>query len=150
MDAAEQLLAIEAIKVVKARYFRFVDTRRWPELRELFTDDARFEFPGLGTFDDVDAGLAAIRNALGEATTVHHGHTPEIILTGEDSASGVWAMDDLVIRGEGLPPIPGYPEEYQRGLHGYGHYFETYRREDTTWRIASLKLVRLYVLPVAR
>lgn len=147
-DAVRELLDIEAIKTLKARYFRFIDTGRWGDLRRLFTDDATFRFPGLGHFDDVDAGLAAIRVALGEATTVHHGHMPEIVLTGADTAEGVWAMDDYVLRGEGFPLISGYPEEFQRGLHGYGHYFETYRRVSGQWRIASLELARLHVEPL--
>jgi hypothetical protein len=145
-----ELRAIEAIKALKARYFRLVDTGDWDGLRQLFTDDASFAFPGLGDFDDVDAALAAIKAALGEATTVHHGHMPEITLIGPDTAEGIWAMDDYVLRGEGFTPIPGYPEEFQRGLHGYGHYFETYRREGGDWRIASLKLVRLHVEPLGR
>jgi hypothetical protein len=150
IGAVQELLAIEAIKALKARYFRLVDTGDWAGLRLLFTDDARFEFSGLGHFDDVDAALAAIRAALGEATTVHHGHMPEITVTGPDTAEAIWAMDDYVLRGEGFAPIPGYAEEFQRGLHGYGHYFETYRREGRDWRIASLKLVRLHVEPLGR
>ena len=33
------LEAIEQIKQVKARYFRFVDHKRWEEWGELFTED---------------------------------------------------------------------------------------------------------------
>lgn len=140
---------IEAIRQLKARYFRFVDTKQWAELRNLFTGDARFEFPGLGNFDSPEAGVGAIKQALGEATTVHHGHMPEIEISG-DTASGIWAMDDLVVRGDDASPIPGYPAEFQPGLHGYGHYHETYRREGDGWRIASLKLVRLHVEPLGK
>lgn len=150
-DAAARLLDVEAIKVLKARYFRYVDTRDWPALRELFTDDARFEFPGLGTFEDVEAGLAKIRSALGSATTIHHGHMPEITLTGSDTAEGIWAMHDYVIRhgaAGGDEALPGYAPEFQRGLRGYGHYLETYRRVGSGWLIASLKLTRLHIEPL--
>jgi enoyl-CoA hydratase len=139
---------IEALKGLKARYFRFVDTHAWSDLRGLFADDARFEFPGLGDFQSADDGVAAIRRALGEATTVHHGHMPEIEITGPDEARAVWAMDDLVIRSDNAPALPGYPAELQRGLHGYGHYHETYRRQAGQWLIKSLKLVRLHVSPL--
>jgi hypothetical protein len=30
-------------------------------------------------------------------------------------------------------------------VQGFGHYHETYTRKDGQWRIASLKLTRLYV-----
>ena len=34
---------IDAIKQLKARYFRYLDTKRWADLRRQFADDARFE-----------------------------------------------------------------------------------------------------------
>lgn len=142
---------VECVKTLKARYFRFVDTKDWDALRALFVDDAEFTFPGLGRFERADDGVRAIRTALGDAVTVHHGHAPEIELVTPDEATGIWAMDDLVIRGPDAPPIPGYGPEFQRGLHGYGHYHETYRREGSwTWRIASLRLERLHIEPLGR
>lgn len=38
-DAATTLLEIEAIKQLKARYCRFLDTKQWDDWRALFTDD---------------------------------------------------------------------------------------------------------------
>src|SRR5258705_2536293 len=45
MDVSE-LIAIEEIKQVKARYFRAADEKDWHTLRGLFTDDARAWYPG--------------------------------------------------------------------------------------------------------
>ena len=36
MDRLERLEAIEAIRNVKARYFRLIDTKQWEELRGVF------------------------------------------------------------------------------------------------------------------
>ena len=70
--------------------------------------------------------------------TVHHGHMPEIELTGPDTARGTWAMFDYV-------EWPR-PESGERvGLTGYGHYLEEYVREDGEWRIARTHLARLRV-----
>ncbi|MBW8825632.1 MAG: nuclear transport factor 2 family protein [Acidobacteria bacterium] len=124
---------LEAIRVLKARYFRFVDTKQWDEWRALFTDDVAVDLGETGTFDDADTFVAFVRQALEAATTVHHGHMPEIELTGADEATGVWAMADIVLR-------PGAPR-----VMGYGHYHETYRRVDGQWRIASMRLTRLLV-----
>jgi hypothetical protein len=68
--------------------------------------------------------------------TVHQGYLPEIELTGEGTATGIWAMADYVeTRGE--HPIR---------LRGYGHYHERYAKEhDGRWRIAELQLTRLRV-----
>lgn len=39
LDAATTLWEIEAIKQLKARYCRYLDTKRWDDWRTLFTDD---------------------------------------------------------------------------------------------------------------
>ena len=70
---------------------------------------------------------------LADAVTVHHGHMPEITLTSDTTAAGVWAMEDTIRWPDGTK------------LHGFGHYHETYERADGTWRIASSTLTRLLV-----
>ena len=46
IDANQMLLDIEAIKQLKARYFRYVDTKQWDDLKALFTADARWSVDG--------------------------------------------------------------------------------------------------------
>ena len=137
---------IEAIKALKARYFRFLDTKQWAAWRDLFTDDARFE----GTsrlFAGPDDFCAATAAWLDDAVTVHQGFMPEITIEGDDEASGVWAMADLVqfdtVIAEGA--YAG-----MIGFQGYGHYREQYRRVDGAWKIAILRLTRLRVDPLPR
>src|ERR1019366_1253533 len=43
----EALIAIEEIKQLKARYFRYVDTKEWELLRTVFTHDCTFGFEGV-------------------------------------------------------------------------------------------------------
>jgi hypothetical protein len=69
-------------------------------------------------------------------TSVHHGHTPEIELTSDTTARGVWAMEDRLWWSNG---------DTEEHLHGYGHYHEEYRKVDGTWLISSRKLTRLRV-----
>ncbi|POY23261.1 hypothetical protein C3469_22450, partial [Mycobacterium kansasii] len=38
-DTATTLWEMEAIKQLKARYCRYLDTKRWDDWRRLFTDD---------------------------------------------------------------------------------------------------------------
>ena len=40
MNHAEQLWEIEQIKQLKARYFRYLDTKQWAKYRAIFTEDA--------------------------------------------------------------------------------------------------------------
>lgn len=135
---------IEAIRQLKARYFRLLDTKSWAAWRGLFTDDARFE----GTsrpFSGPDQFCAATTEWLGPATTVHQGFMPEIRIEGADQASGIWAMEDLV---QFDAPIETGAYAGMTGFHGYGHYVERYRREDGAWKICFLKLTRLRVDPL--
>lgn len=137
---AQMLWDIEQIKQLKARYFRLLDTKDWDAFADLFTDDCEHILPSTPPKPPQpnDEYLAGIRATLGEGTTVHHGHTPEITLLGPREATGIWAMFDYVDvdRGSDGPLL----------LEGYGHYFETYRKcDDGAWRISSKRNVRLRV-----
>jgi uncharacterized protein (TIGR02246 family) len=136
-DPVERLVALEQIQQLKARYFRGIDTKDWVLWADVFTEDATLEVPEVGmSIAGRDAIVAGVSGALGTATTVHHGHMPEIELTGPETATGIWAMYDYV-------EWPA-PEDGSRvGMHGYGHYHETYVRHDGTWRIASSRLDRI-------
>jgi len=141
LSASEQWLEVEAIKRLKARYFRLMDTKEWLPFSQVFTDDVVVDVshdkhaPGdtiRGRANVVDF----IRKAVGKAVTVHHGHMPEIELLSPTEARGIWAMSDYV---EFRP---------SRGIRGYGHYHEEYRKEGGKWRISALKLTRLRVDPL--
>ncbi|MFI6423945.1 nuclear transport factor 2 family protein [Promicromonospora sp. NPDC050880] len=131
LDALE---AVEEIKKLKARYFRFVDEKQHDELAALFTPDATLVTDGI-TWGSPREFADTIRDLTGDAPSVHHGHMPEIEILGEDSASGIWAMEDLLT----FPVGPEAPE----GHNGYGQYRETYRRVDGRWLIDSVLLTRL-------
>lgn len=124
---------IEAIKQLKARYFRTMDTKDWDGMRQVFADDVTMDTTasGGGVITGADEFLAFLRQAIGDVVTVHHGHMPEIVLTSPTTATGIWAMEDMLRWPDG------------RELHGYGHYHETYERIGCEWRIKSSKLTRL-------
>ncbi len=126
---------IEAIRQLKARYFRLLDTKDWDGFRALFTDDVEIDTTdsGGGVESGADTFVAFVREALSSAVTVHHGHTAEIELDSPTTAHGIWAMQDLLIWDNGAR------------MDGYGHYHETYVKTDGGWRIASSKLTRLHM-----
>lgn len=138
----KDLIEIEAIKKLKARYFRAVDTFDLEGWLNVFTDDAVMEFePTVGgaamlsaTENTVVKGKDSFR-AWWEGNTergisVHHGHMPEIDILSPTEARGIWAMEALVETGNG-------------SFHGFGHYRETYRKQGGEWRIATLLITRL-------
>ena len=158
-SAIQTLLDIEAIKQLKARYFRLMDTKQWQKLAELFVEDVTIE----GDHSSVKSGCAAMEidtpvpryATVGEfidglmsegpeLRTIHHGHMPEIELTGPDTARGVWSMFDCLTWNEDWARARDLPEG-QYGFLGYGHYEEEYVRQDGSWKFARMRLTRLQV-----
>jgi uncharacterized protein (TIGR02246 family) len=124
---------IEAIKQLKARYCRTMDTKDWVAFRQIFTDDVTMDTTdsGGGVITGADEFLAFLTETLRDVVTVHQCHTPEITVASPSEASAVWAMEDMLRFADGME------------LHGYGHYHETYRNDGNGWRLASSCLTRL-------
>jgi len=142
MNPIDKLLAIEAIKVVKAQYFRFVDTKDWEGLRSIFTPDAAFEVPEARQgVSDLEESLVFFAQALEGAVSVHFGHMPEIVIDTETSAHAIWPMDDRIYWSPERASILGYSR-----LRGFGHYHETYERLDGEWKIKTLRLTRVRLM----
>ena len=126
---------IEAIKRLKARYFRTMDTKDWEGMRAVFTDGVVIDTTesGGGLVTGGDEFMAFLTETLAGARTTHHGHMPEIVVTSPTTATGIWAMEDRIRWPDGST------------LHGSGHYHDTYERTDGVWRIASSTLTRLHM-----
>ena len=137
-EGLQRLLDIEAIKQLKARYFRLMDQKQWDDWGLVFATDCVMEVPEA---ELVNHGreeiVTSVSGALVGARTCHHGHMPEIEITGDGTARGVWAMFDYVEWDE--------QDGARVGLQGYGHYREEYKREDGEWRIARTRLERLRI-----
>ena len=125
-------MSYEQIKQLKARYFRYVDTHQFDALEDVFAKNAKLQW---GPEDDQafvgrEVIIASLEANLKDATTIHHGHMPEIELIDDDHARGIWAMNDVVDHPDYL-------------LVGDGHYHEDYVREDGVWKVARMQLTRL-------
>ncbi|KUH64211.1 DUF4440 domain-containing protein [Mycolicibacterium novocastrense] len=127
------LVEIEEIKQLKARYCRLLDTKDWAAWRTLFADDFLSDTSPAGgkVIRGADEFVAFTRKSLRGQATVHQVHAPEIELTSPTTARGVWALEDVVRFGPGV------------NLRGYGHYHETYEKLDGRWRFTSSTLTRL-------
>jgi hypothetical protein len=129
--------ALEAIRRLKARYFRLLDQKRWDEWSELFTDDVVVDTSDDGVADPTigrDAFVSQVSSVLDGVRSVHHGHMPEIEMQGAADATGVWAMEDHLFWSA---------EAGGMRMWGTGWYEESYRLgDDGQWRIASMTLRR--------
>ena len=151
MNNIDELLAIEQIKQLKARYCRTVDTKDWASCEALFASDFVGE-SGASTgkpsgWDLKDLGLGVIgagqmkggaswveraRKNIGENISLHHAMLPEIELISSTTARAVWAVH-FGVRG-----VKGAPF---RTMDGHGHYYDTYELIAARWIIKSMKLV---------
>ena len=138
MDSLARLTAIEEISTLVARRCRSLDAQDWETYAACHTPDVvswaigseqGIEEPTRG----IEAVITFLRGQLAGKTTVHHVHSPEISLTGDATATGIWAMEDR---------LWWQHEGRDRWLHGFGHYEESYEKVDGHWLVASRRLVR--------
>ncbi|HEX4864422.1 MAG TPA: NAD(P)-binding domain-containing protein [Acidimicrobiales bacterium] len=132
-----RLADVEAIEQLKARYFRFIDTKDWSAFRELFTEDCKHYLPRESpvSFVTNDEYFATMEGMLNSGITTHHCHKPEITFLSDTEAEGTWSMFDYVQ----VDPPSGRVSSM-----GYGLYLETYRKcADGKWRISSKRNKRL-------
>lgn len=107
---------IEAFRQLKTRYFRCLDTKAWEGFRSVFVREPalgpiEYGFPDYllaprppearyQVADDntgIDAFVERHRRLIGHLITTHHDHQPEIELTGDDEATGIWPMEDVLV-----------------------------------------------------
>ncbi|MFQ6228827.1 nuclear transport factor 2 family protein [Nocardia sp. NPDC002869] len=69
---------------------------------------------------------------MGDALTIHHGHSPGIDVLSETTAQGIRALENRL----------SWPDGTR--VHGFGHYHETYAEIDGTWRIRAQRPTRLH------
>jgi len=136
------LQELEAIKRLKYKYLRCLDQKRWSELAECFTEDATSAYSGgKYSFEGRDAIIGFLESAMGadsflSSHTVHH---PEIELTSDTTATGVWALRDVVIETKANIVI-----------RGAAFYEDRYVKVDGAWKIKSTGYARIYEETLSR
>jgi hypothetical protein len=144
MDLTHKLAAIEDIKALKSRYFRYLDAKDWAGWKEhVFCADSEMLVPEAQPEPviGIDRIITFVEQVLRGTVTIHHGHMPEITIESDTAASGIWAMEDIIYW-----PKDGLAQSRYSKLQGYGHYHERYVRESSGWRIKSLRLSRLHMI----
>ncbi|MEM5388823.1 nuclear transport factor 2 family protein [Paraburkholderia phymatum] len=127
---------IEAIKAVRARYFRAMDTGDYDLFRSLLTEDLVTDLKGGNyhfEFNNREDFIEAVASALNSQSAARHfGHMPEIILTGPDTAEGIWYFQDWALH------VPS-----NTVMDGSGIIHDHYRKEHGQWRICRYSYRRV-------
>lgn len=127
---------IEAIKRLKHKYMRCVDEKLWDEMKECFVEDATCAYGGgKYTFSGRDEILKFLSESMDRMTFLssHRAHHPEIDLTSDTSATGIWALEDYVI-----------DEENEVTIRGAGFYRDKYVKMDGAWKILHTGYTRTF------
>jgi SnoaL-like protein len=132
-----QLEDIEAIKRLKYRYCRCIDTANIKELAELFTEDASVRYVG-GSYLFEAQGRDKIIEAIGyafhaEAIAFHHVNHPEIDLVSPTEATGVWYLKDWFL-----------DLRHKIITDGSSLYRDTYVKQNGKWLIKRATYERIF------
>ena len=130
------LVEIELIKRLKYKYMRCLDQKRWDEMVECFSDDAVAQYSGgKYTYEGREAILGFFRAAMGSTSFLssHRVHHPEIDLTSPTTATGIWALEDVVV-----------DAKRDFSLRGAAFYTDEYVKQDGRWVIARTSYLRTY------
>ena len=129
--------AIEAIKRVKYRYLRALDTKHWDDFADTLTEDIVGDYgSSLGKehhFTNRSELVEYMRTSMPAGVITEHRVThPEITVDGE-VAEATWYLQDRVI-------VP----EYNFMLFGAGFYHDRYRKTPDGWKICATGYDRTY------
>jgi len=126
---------IEAIKRLRHKYFRCLDGKLWDEMADCFTEDVTTSyFNGEFKFNGVDATIQFFKLGLTDALlALHHGHHPEIEITSETTAKGMWGLYNYLI-----------DTENNRGQRIGGIYQDEYVKVNGEWKIKSTGYYRTF------
>ena len=142
LKVEDVLTAVLNIQQLKARYARFGDTKDWAEFRKCLADDFRCqvdgaprpsaESPDSYEVHGADAFVANARMVVGGIQPIHQLSLPDITITSDTTASGVWALHDFII----APHCT---------FRGWGHYHDDYVKVGGDWKIKKSIVTRLRV-----
>lgn len=130
------LEAIELIKQLKSRYFRFLDTGNMDGLRSVFSADPSIHFRS-PSYEYKKQGWQELQDFFYGSFSktkfgIHTGHHPEITVDG-DAATGIWYLHDkFVSLDDGIT------------FEGSAIYQDRYVKEKGEWKIESSEYDRLF------
>ena len=127
---------IEALKKLKARYFRCLDKKLWDELSDCFTDDATTAYTdGQLRLEGKQAIMDFLRSAMGRYTFFgfHQAHHPEIDILNNHMAKGIWSAHYYMI-----------DTEYNRTLQCGAFYYDEFEKSNGIWKIKHIGYNRIF------
>ncbi len=137
-DRIAALEEIQAIRRLKARYWRSLDYRRFDELGQCFAEDGMIDVPENNfTLRGPQQISEVMPQALAGMVTVHQGHNEDIAITGPGTATGRWTLHDILYHSAtGVKSV------------GWGFYEDDFVKVDGEWKIKTVRLKRPFPMEV--
>jgi ketosteroid isomerase-like protein len=122
----DRLESRDAIERLIAQYAHGFDARDVELIRSVFHDDALLALgEPFGDFEGIDAIAEAAHALWAQSPRMHHWMANAVVDVDGDVATGVAALDCLVINVDDGPTMV------------VGNYFDRYERRDGRWAIAE-------------
>lgn len=135
LEARIQVLEdLEAIRKLKAKYWRSGNKKLWDELVQCFSEDAVMEYPRVGRFQGAEAILRSLREHASQyPTAIHLGHDPDIDVVSDTAARGTWELHFYAIDAGA-----------DTAAQMWGLYEDEYLKEKGEWKIKNTKFVDIF------
>ena len=134
-EECRRLSDIEAIKNLRHRYWRCVRERLWDDLIDCYAEDAAADFGNGLEFHGKEAITKFYKDivAQGGGRLFPQGHNPELEITGDKTAKGLWLIDVLTVDAHA-----------DTGTRLGVLYDEEYVKEKGDWKISRQKVTYRY------
>ncbi len=127
---------IEAIRQLQHKYFRCIDCKLFDELQDCFADNVKTDYDGWIAANGKAALMKGFREgpvANVKQITVHDAHNPEIELTSDTTAKGIWRFSDYLIY-----------VDTGKGVRGAGIHYDEYVKVNGKWMITLASFKRVF------
>jgi len=120
---------------VKYKYFYCIDRGLWDEIGDCFAEDGLADYGPDVTIQGRAAITEFFKERIGPGYTmcVHQGHNPEIDITSDTTATGVWELDNFMVAAE-----------TSMGIWIAAFYEDEYVKQKGEWKIKNTRVVFIF------
>jgi hypothetical protein len=140
ISAIDRLIATEEVKLLRARYCRFIDMKLWDDLRPILHDDIMLDLSASNGKPPIvgrNEFVLYVSNRFSDEPSLHLNFLPEVEIVSPTEATAIWAQEHFL--------FPMWVEG-EKHSHGYAWSSDRYLKVDGQWQVRSVTLLRPWIL----